>query len=93
MSTGDVVSSVKSVTKEISAGAVEVTKEDLGSDSATEWTVLEVYYDGVKMLPDVETSDEKLVVRLDEEDSDFTSPVKVVLVNEKQMGIAEEAQP
>ena len=41
------------------------------------------------MLPDVETSDEKLVVRLDEEDSDFTSPVKVVLVNEKQMGIAE----
>ena len=86
------VNSTKTITKAIADGKVEITAADLGTDKASDWTVLEVVFGGNKMMADVTSDDDKITVTLDDADSTFSGDVEVTLTYEAAMNITEDAQ-
>lgn len=93
LSTGDVVRSTKTVTKTISRGKVEITATDLGTDKASDWTVIEVFYANEKMLADIASSAEKITLVLDDADSSSTGDVVVTLTYDGALNVTEDVQP
>lgn len=86
------VNSTKTITKAIADGKVEITAADLGTDKASDWTVLEVMYEGNKMMTGVTSTDEKITVTLDDAGSSFTGDVTVTLAYEGALNVTEDAQ-
>ena len=86
------VNSTKTITKAISNGKVEISKSDLGTDKASDWTVLEVVYGGNKIMADVASTDDTITVTLDDAGSAFTGNVTVTLAYEGALNVTEDAQ-
>lgn len=92
LSTADIVSSTKQMTKTVNGGKVTISAAELGTEKASDWTVVEVIYDGKKMMADVSTTDAEVVVVFDDGATLDGKDASVTLAFEGALNVTEDAQ-
>ena len=82
----NLVSSTK-VFEVATTGVVTITKAQLGTDDASLWTVISVLLDGQKMLADIETTTESIVVNIG-----TSGKAKITVTNKNALSIKDKQQ-